>query len=184
MEGVIWPPRRKIIFTEEMKNRLREPIGELVTGRDPDEVTRRLKQLIEDIKPPVVIAVGDYVSNKLYQHNIKVDIYVVDGRIERIEKPIHLTTLENVVESVNEAGTISPSSAEKLHQLIHSPESWPIVLKVKGEEDLLALAAILSSPENSVIVYGQPKKGAVLVRVNDQVRNKMVEIIRQSGITS
>lgn len=180
MDNVVWPPRYKILFTEEMKNRLREPIGELVTGRDSDEVTRRLKQLIENIKPPIVIAVGDYVSNKLYQHNVKVDIYIIDGKIERIEKPIHLPNLENIVEAVNEAGTITPSSAEKLHELIHSPESWPVVLKIDGEEDLLALAALLSSPENSVIVYGQPKKGAVLVRVDDCVKRKMLKIIRQS----
>lgn len=180
MESVIWPPRLKIVFTEEMKNKLREPIGELVTGRDPDEVTEKLKQLIKNIEPFMVIAVGDFVSNKLHEHNVKVDIYIVDGKIERAEKPTRLPSLENIVESVNEAGTISPSSAEKLHELIHSPESWPVILKIDGEEDLLALAAILSSPENTVVVYGQPKKGAVIVRVDNRVKEKMVEIIRQA----
>ncbi len=178
MNSVLWPPRSKIIFTEEMKERLREPIGELVTGGDPDEVTERLKKTIEEIKPPIVIAVGDYVSSKLHKHDVKVDIYIVDGKIERIGKPVEPVNLENIVESINEAGTISPSSSEKLHELIHSPEAWPIILKINGEEDLLALSAILSSPDNSVIVYGQPKKGAVLVRVDESIRRKMINIIR------
>jgi len=177
MKSVLWPPRSKIVFTEEMKERLREPIGELVTGRDPDEVTERLKKIIEEIKPPIVIAVGDYISSKLHQHNVKVDIYIVDGKVERIEKPIELVNLENIVESINEAGTISPSSSEKLHELIHSPEAWPIIFKVNGEEDLLALSAILSSPDNAVIVYGQPKKGAVLVKLDESIRRKMINIL-------
>jgi len=179
VRSVLWPPRSKIIFTEEMKENLREPIGELVTGRDHDEVTLRLKRMIEGIKPPIVIAVGDYISSKLYQHNVKVDIYIIDGKIERIEKPVDLVFLENIVESINEPGTISPSSARILHELIHSPEAWPIILKIDGEEDLLALSAILSSPDNSVVVYGQPKKGAVLVRVDEPIRRKMINIIQK-----
>ncbi len=165
-----------------MKEKLRKPIGELVTGRDPDEVTLKLKKLIEEINPPMVVAVGDYVSSKLHEHNVNVDIYVIDGRIERVKKSIDLVHFKNVYETVNEAGTISSSSAEKLHELIHSPEMWPAVLKIDGEEDLLGLAAILSAPDNAVVVYGQPKRGAVLVRVNKSVREKMIKIIHEASI--
>lgn len=162
-----------------MKEKLRKPIGELVTGRDPDEVTVKLKKLIEETDPPIVVAVGDYVSSKLHEHNVNVDIYIIDGKIERVEKSIDLVRFKNVYEAVNEAGTISPPAAEKLHELIHSPEMWPAVLKIDGEEDLLGLAAILSAPDNTVVVYGQPKIGAVLVRVNEDVRERMIKILHE-----
>lgn len=179
VDCILWPPRSEIDFSEDMKERLRKPIGELVTGRDPDEVTFTLKKLIEEANPPLVVAVGDYVSSKLRQHDVRVDIFVIDGKIERVEKPADLLHIKGVhiVEAVNEAGTISPSSAEKLHELMHSFEVWPAILKIDGEEDLIGLAAILSAPDNTVIVYGQPKKGAVLVRVSEAIREEMVEII-------
>ncbi|MCS7125746.1 MAG: DUF359 domain-containing protein [Aigarchaeota archaeon] len=180
MNHLLWPPRVKIVFTEEMKEKVREPIGELIRGEDPDEVTLKLGKLIKEYNPPIVVAVGDYISSKLYQHKIRVDVYVIDGKIERVEKTSEIVGLMKVVETVNDAGTISPQSAEKLHSLIHSPEDWPIILKIDGEEDLLGLAAILSSPKNAIVVYGQPKKGAVLVRVSDDVKKKIIEIIGES----
>ena len=37
---------------------------------------------------------------------------------------------------------------------------------VEGEEDLATLPAILYAPPGSVVVYGQPDEGSVLVKVN------------------
>lgn len=45
-----------------------------------------------------------------------------------------------------------------------------VLLLVEGEEDLLTLAAILSAPDRALIIYGQPKKGSVIVKVGDKVR--------------
>ncbi|HYB92666.1 MAG TPA: DUF359 domain-containing protein [archaeon] len=49
---------------------------------------------------------------------------------------------------------------------------------VKGEEDLLALPAAINAPENSLIAYGQPNKGVVLVRVTKKKRSKIHKIMR------
>lgn len=177
MKVIAWPPRSKIIFSEEAKTKLREPVGELITGGSPDEVTAKIGEIIKKSSPPVVISVGDYVSSKLHEHKIRVDIYVIDGKVERAERPAGTLSSGTVLEAVNDAGTISPESAERLHTLIHSPEKWPAILRIAGEEDLLAAAAIISSPEGSVVVYGQPGKGAVVVRVNEQTRGKILEVI-------
>jgi len=42
----------------------------------------------------------------------------------------------------------------------------------KGEEDLAALLAIAMAPISSVIIYGLPDKGAVVVRVTRTRRKK------------
>ena len=48
----------------------------------------------------------------------------------------------------------------------------PIRLTVNGEEDLLVLPVCIHAPENSVILYGQPNKGLVLVQITTEIRNK------------
>ncbi|MEN2975360.1 MAG: DUF359 domain-containing protein [Candidatus Caldarchaeales archaeon] len=177
MKILVWPPRRRIVFSEEMKEKVREPLGELITGRDPDEVTIRLGELVKEHNPPIVIAVGDYVTSKLHQHKVRVDISVIDGKIERMRRTVEIDDFKNVFEAVNEPGTISPISAERLHYLIHSTEDRPSLLKIDGEEDLLGVAAILSSPEGGVVIYGQPGRGAVFVKVDNEVKKKVLETI-------
>ena len=48
---------------------------------------------------------------------------------------------------------------------------------VKGEEDLLVLPVVLFAPEKSVVIYGQPNEGLVIVKVNEEIRNKAKSIM-------
>jgi uncharacterized protein (UPF0218 family) len=43
-------------------------------------------------------------------------------------------------------------------------------LLVEGEEDLLTLIVALYAPVNSLIIYGQPQKGVVVVKVTQEKR--------------
>jgi len=172
-----WPPSRKIVFPEELKRELRRPLGLLLKG-NPPEVVEKIEEIISQERPPILIAVGDFVSRQLSEAKVKVDIYVVDGAIERRESGIPRLEALKTERAVNERGTITPDAAEKLHQLI-SAEETPSILLVEGEEDLLALSAILSSPLKSIIVYGQPGEGAVLVRVTSELKEKARKIIEE-----
>ncbi len=46
------------------------------------------------------------------------------------------------------------------------------VILVDGEEDLLALPCIVESPNNSLVLYGQPSQGLVVVDTSSTVRNE------------
>jgi uncharacterized protein (UPF0218 family) len=48
----------------------------------------------------------------------------------------------------------------------------PIRISVNGEEDLLVLPVCVYAPENSVVLYGQPNEGLVIVKITPQIRNK------------
>ena len=48
---------------------------------------------------------------------------------------------------------------------------------VIGEEDLLVLPVCAYSPENSVVLYGQPNEGIVIVQINSEIRNKAQSIM-------
>jgi len=48
---------------------------------------------------------------------------------------------------------------------------------VTGEEDLLVLPVAVFAPGNSVVLYGQPNEGLVLVQITEEVRNKAKSIM-------
>jgi hypothetical protein len=79
-------------------------------------------------------------------------------------KPAHVTAF-NVS---NARGTISGESVDAYKKALSSTK--PVRVIVDGEEDLLTLVAIIMSPANSCIFYGQPQEGLVLVKVDDNIR--------------
>jgi len=174
-----WPPDKKIVFTEEAKRILRKPAGELITG-DPDHVSERIKRIVEREKPSLVIAVGDYVSAKLRERNARVNLYVIDGKIERRRVELFKAEGMRVVKARNEAGTLNPDAVKRLHEILQE-RLEETVLRIEGEEDLMTLAAILSAPERSMIIYGQPGRGCVIVRVNEAIRKFAVEVLKLVG---
>ena len=172
-----WPPDRRIVFPERVKKILRKPAGQLISGK-PEEVAREVRRIIEEEKPRLLILVGDYTSLKLREAGVDADIYVIDGRTER--RPCRTIELKEfkVIRVVNEPGTLNPEAVSKLDQLLREPSAKGVVVLVEGEEDLLTLACIISAPEGSMIVYGQPGYGNVIVRVSREAKEKAAEILK------
>lgn len=175
-EWLEWPPKRKLVFSDEVKKLLKKPAGQLISG-DPDEVAKKIKEIIEVEKPLAVVAVGDYTSRKLRDAEAKVSIYVIDGKTERRPSTIFDTAGFKVIRCRNESGTLDPDACSKLHELLAKKLVENVVLAVEGEEDLLALAAIVSAPEGSMIIYGQPGAGSVIIRVNREQKEKALNIL-------
>ena len=50
-------------------------------------------------------------------------------------------------------------------------------IMVNGEEDLLVLPVCVYAPENSVVMYGQPNQGLVIVKVTPEIRNKAQKLL-------
>jgi uncharacterized protein (UPF0218 family) len=49
---------------------------------------------------------------------------------------------------------------------------FPVRVFVYGEEDMLALPLFIMVPDGSVVLYGQPLEGMVIVKVNEDIRRK------------
>ncbi|MCD6235430.1 MAG: hypothetical protein J7J94_00315, partial [Thaumarchaeota archaeon] len=81
-ESPKWPPKSRIIFSEEARRALKKPAGQLVKGR-PDEVAEKVKRIILKEKPSKLVFVGDYTSRKLVDAGLRADLYVIDGKTER-----------------------------------------------------------------------------------------------------
>jgi uncharacterized protein (UPF0218 family) len=58
---------------------------------------------------------------------------------------------------------------------------FPVRILVTGEEDLLALPLFVIVPNGSVVLYGQPLEGMVIVRINEKIRRKAQEMLCRIG---
>lgn len=164
MTEKIWD--KPISFNEELKQRLRKPLGTLYRG------DVKYDKLLASAKP--LVAVGDYTYSRLVKAGLKPNVVVIDAKIER--KATALPSLEgyDVVRVVNKPGMIYPEAA---HAVVQAVRAGAGCIVVEGEEDLLALPAILALPNTGVVVYGQPGTGYVVVKAGEEVRRKVLEIV-------
>ena len=58
----------------------------------------------------------------------------------------------------------------------------PVRVIVEGEEDLLALPIFLLVPYGSVVLYGLPFKGIVIVKVDFKKRKRAKDLMESLGI--
>lgn len=142
---------------------------------------KRLKELIDKEKPSMLISVGDVVSNNMMKHGIQPEVLIVDNKVMRKKiKPIQVKT-KQTLHLKNPAGTLTEEAWTVMQEALGEKQRTRVL--VDGEEDLLTLVAVLCAPENSLVVYGQPQKGIVAVRVTEQKREyvrQIVEAMKQS----
>jgi len=140
------------------------------------ETIRKFKDVVEKEEPPKIISVGDTVSKNLVKNNILPQLSIVDNRVMRKSiKPVALGADETVTVE-NPPGTITEEALTAIQEAMESSRRVKIV--VDGEEDLLTLIAVLHAPEDSFIVYGQPREGVVVVKATREKKAEMAEILK------
>ncbi|MGD8566189.1 MAG: DUF359 domain-containing protein [Candidatus Bathyarchaeota archaeon] len=162
-------------LTPNLRESLKNPIGLMIPG-PYQETMRKLKQLVEKEKPRMLISVGDRVSENLSNNGFTPKLYIVDNKIMRKKiDPIKLA-VEKILHTKNPPGTITQEALKTIQSAIKDSQTVKIV--VEGEEDLLTLAAIFYAPEHSFVVYGQPKKGIVIVKVTTDKRTEVTKLLK------
>lgn len=156
---------------EELRGELKPPLGVLYKGKGPECIT----PMHEDImSAPKVIAVGDITTFCMLSSSPKrPDLCILDNQTKRAPAPDHV--LEgickndcdyDIVEVNNPAATLTQELIEVIRDVLASERKVKVV--VKGEEDLATLPAIFYAPLGSVVVYGQPNEGSVMVKVTSE----------------
>lgn len=154
-----------------LRESLREPLGPVVTDVD---------RLLEDVTGPVV-TVGDIVTDHLLSAGVEPTVAVVDGRTERtavdeaVRERLPLDTDRPIP---NAAGTLSAELVSALVTAIDRREHGT-VLVVDGEEDLAALPALLATPSDGVVVYGQPGEGMVRAVPDPSTRDRVRSLLEK-----
>ncbi len=129
----------------------------------------------------LIVAVGDRVSASMVEAGVEPDVAIVDmmEKREKVDLPALLLG-RRVIETGNPAGTITREAWRSVKDAIASAIGGErVTVLVDGEEDLLGFPAVILSPTDAAVVYGQPGRGAVVVRVDEGRRAEAVELLER-----
>ncbi len=157
-------------ITPELRVKLKEPFGNLIQGSF-FETMNKIKNLVEAEKPIRIISVGDIVSRNLHKSNINPQLTIIDNVSLRDHKLPKEAAVDKTVYVKNPQGTITNEAIVAVKEALEGNQHIHIV--VDGEEDLLALIAVLYAPEKSIVVYGQPYTGVVIIQATPEKKDQV-----------
>lgn len=162
-------------LSPELRIKLKKPIGTLIRGSF-SETMKIFKDMKQKEMPTAIISVGDTVSKNLTENYLLPLVSIVDHKVMRKStQPIPLKA-EKTINIRNPPGTITEEAIEAIQEAMKS--NCHVKIFVDGEEDLLTLIAVLYAPENSFVVYGQPREGVVVVKVTLEKKAEVAEILK------
>ncbi|MDH5362837.1 MAG: GTP-dependent dephospho-CoA kinase family protein, partial [Aigarchaeota archaeon] len=132
--------------------------------------------VIGDLRPVKTIVIGDRSSSFMRGHRLHSDIYVVDGKVERVAIEDFVVEGASEIRVSNPAGRITREAWRALREALRRKS--PVVVRVCGEEDLLTIAAVEAAPKGSLVLYGQPGEGLVAVEVTAEKKKELRELLR------
>lgn len=156
---------------ENLRDQLKEPFGILIKN---SEIT---KQSISkySAQDSLVITVGDATTDKLIELGITPSIQIVDGLEKRAKRTPPSVKVTTNLTCNNPAAQITQESMDAIKLAFSSPK--PVRITVVGEEDLLVLPVCVLAADDSIVMYGQPNEGLVIVKITSEIKNKAQSII-------
>jgi len=157
---------------DDLRDQLKNPLGNLVSDNDPNK-----ENIIKKISAEsIIITVGDRTTENMLQLGLKPQIQIIDGLEKRSECAIPaVDTINTKLSCKNPPGEITEESIQVI-QKAFSCES-PVRITVDGEEDLLVIPVCIHAPKNSIVMYGQPNEGLVIVTITPEIRAKVLKIL-------
>ncbi len=163
------------ILPDELRGELKRPLGKIY--REYPSWTG---------ETPLLIAVGDVVAETLFDAGFRPDITIIDGRTRRkeINNPAVLGDITRTITVENPPARITDELWTAIATSIEEAEGGDrhINIMVIGEEDLAALPCISLAPDGTHVVYGQPGEGAVIVRVQQKIRDKVNHLLKKMEV--
>jgi hypothetical protein len=160
---------------DKLRPTLSRPLGELISGSNID-LGKVLRKLIQQEKPTKVILVGDNVSRRASEAGIRPDVMIIDKLEKRHRAIDYAYPSSRKIKAKNQAGRIEHNAWVAVQRAISGEAD---LIEIDGEEDLLVLTAVLVAPIGSLVVYGQPNEGIVLVRVSAERKAGAERILGQ-----
>ena len=158
---------------ESKHDLLKRPFGTLVVEKEISK--SKIMFMLDSARK--IITVGDATTERIVSFGITPDIAVIDGVERRSLRDRSINYRAKEMFCTNPAGMISDEAVEVLQKALEA--STPIRIKVQGEEDLLALPLFAMAPKGSVVLYGQPLEGMVLVNINEEKQNQAKELMNK-----
>ena len=157
---------------EDLRDQLKNPLGNLIRDNDPNKETILKKIYAKSM----IITVGDRTTENMIQLGLRPQIQIIDGLEKRNQRQVPADDTINIKFSCkNPPGEITEESMQVIQKAFSCEP--PVRITVDGEEDLLVIPACILAPENSVVMYGQPNEGLVIVTITPEIRAKVQKIL-------
>ena len=156
---------------DTLRDKLKKPLGILL--QDSDATRENISKNI-----PVksfVITVGDATTEKMIRFGFTPSLQIVDSFEKRNKRELPQGEPHTILRCENPAAEITPESISVIQKAFGMEP--PVRIIISGEEDLLVLPVAVYAPDNSVILYGQPNEGLVIVSVTEEIRNRARSIM-------
>lgn len=161
-------------LTEKDIQILKQPFGTLIP--DSHVTKQKIASMLKDAKK--VIAVGDATTERLVSFGITPDVAVIDGRERRSKRSYPSNNYAaKELQCTNPASVISKEAVNVLRNALKTKP--PVRVLIDGEEDLLALPLFAMSQAGSVILYGQPLEGMVVVKITAIKQKQAKDLIER-----
>jgi len=159
-------------FSNEELQLFKQPAGILIKN---DKISS--DSLSPYLKTQLIVSVGDATTEKLLSLGIIPSIQIIDGKERReMRKPPEKGHAVEI-KCINPAGGISSDAISAVKTALSSQK--PVRIAVDGEEDLIGAVVLALAPDGSVMFYGQPSEGLVVVRINEESRSRFGEVINR-----
>ena len=157
---------------DDLRDQLKTPLGNLISDNDPNK-----ENIIKKISAEsIIITVGDRTTENMLQLGLKPQIQIIDGFEKRNQCIVPIDdTINTKLSCRNPPGEITEESIQIIKKAFSSEP--PVRIVVDGEEDLLVVPVCIFAPENSVVMYGQPNEGLVIVQITPEIRAKVQKIL-------
>jgi len=155
---------------DSLRDELKIPLGVLLKDTSKENISKHIP------KNSYVITVGDATTEKMLDFGFVPSLQIVDGfekRGKRTPPPSSATKMS----CDNPAAQITTQSIDTIKNALEAKP--PVQILVNGEEDLLVIPVCIFAPENSVVLYGQPNEGLVIVSVTQEIRNKTQNLLNR-----
>ena len=157
---------------ENLRDQLKIPLGDLIK----EENVNKENILTKIGSESIVITVGDRTTENMINLGIMPQIQIVDGLEKRNQRLVPKDdTINTNLSCKNPPGEITEESTQVIQKAFSCKP--PVRIIVNGEEDLLVLSVCIFAPENSVVMYGQPNEGLVIVHITPEIRAKVQKIL-------
>jgi GTP-dependent dephospho-CoA kinase len=162
------------VLTPNLRRKLKKPLGRLF----PSIEVRGEEFLALVTSASLVVTVGDRVTETLQETTGRSpDVFVVDGMERRSAREIPRVAHGSTLKAKNPAGRITKAAKRVIKRAFAGAK--PVMVLIDGEEDLLAIPAVIEAPLGAVVFYGQPMEGVVAVEVDERSKERAREVLRQ-----
>jgi GTP-dependent dephospho-CoA kinase len=151
---------------DSLREQLKIPLGLLLPESQVSKSNIQ-KHLSEN---SYIITVGDRTTEKMIGFDLIPSLQIIDSQEKRVkrEPPKLANATELFVD--NPAAEITTQSISIIKKAFSM--QTPVRIHVNGEEDLLVIPVCIYAPDDSVVLYGQPNEGLVLVKITSEIRSK------------